>query len=466
MKKAIALFACLLLLGTAASANSGPAYWEQAPSFSMTAIKDSPVTVEQEDLTFDFQSSNQSGDYSPNTKVTAAYRMKNPTPSGLRVQMAFPLIGRLSDLLSSDGVRITADGKDILFQVFIGDKAAGNGASRNYYREDGTLNAKNLSFDQILKSVNDNAAPLQILKDSGKLYRFSIGGRPCRLQVNFEIDPKKTAILCSGLDGFSFDKSGNGKIKLTGSVSDGATPPLEFLAVGDDIRNLTVNAYAEGSDTEKAPGVTPKTETSTQDTGAFIKGILQGNSEFAAKLIPAIERQLDTQISAGQIVVSNSMLYDLCQESHIIVLAYEIPFAANSFSNVSVHYPMGGAMNAQIASKPVYSYGYLLNPAKGWAEFKNLNITILPPKESPFITKSSIPLTRADNGTYSAKLNSLPKNDLTFTIYAKPQIIPDDKPAGKKDDRAMKFLLVLAYAAVIVLMIVFLAKLRKRKLKQ
>lgn len=465
MKKTIALVACLLLLlGTAVSANSGPTYWEQAPSFSMTALKDCPVTVEREDLSFDF-SSNEHFDYSPKAEVTAAYQMKNPTKSALRVQMAFPLIGTLFGLSSTAGVRITADGKNIPFQVFMGDNAAQTGMTHNYYGEDGSLNAKNLSFDQILNSVSENAVPLQKMKDKGKQYRFSSGGKSCSLKVNFEIDPKKTAILCNGFNGFSFDKNGDGKIELRGFLSEGEQTPMNFLVMGDDIKDLTVGAYKSGSDTEKMPDVVPKTDTSSQNTELFIKEMLHNTSQFAEQLLPAVEKQIDAKISAGQTVVDDSIVADLCNENHIIVLAYEIPFAANSVSNVSVRYSMGGAMDEKTASQPVYSYGYLLNPAKGWAKFSNLNIAVTPPKLSPYVIKSSVALTRAGDGTYSAKLSTLPKIDLAFTLYAKPQITPDDKPANKKLTDSTKFLLVLAAGIILVSLISFFIKQRKRKSK-
>lgn len=462
MKKAIALAACLLLLGVAVSANSGPTYWEQAPSFSMTALKDCPVTVEREDLSFDF-SANEHSDFSPKAEVTAAYQMKNPTEAALRVQMAFPLISSLHDLSSATGVRITADGKNIPFQVFVGDESPKTGMTRNYYKDDGTLNAKNLSFDQILNSVSENAAPLQKLKDGGKLYRFSSGGKSCNLKVGFEINPKKTSILCNGFNGFRFDKNGTGKIELIGWQAQGELAPVKFLAVGDEIKNLTVKAYKVGSDTETLPDVIPKTETSSQGTGDFIKEMLRSTSEFAEQILPAVEKQIDAKISGGQTVVDDSIVADLCSENHIIVLAYEIPFAANSASNVSVRYSMGGAMDSSIASQPVYSYGYLLNPAKGWAKFSNLNITVAPPKLSPYVVKSSVALTRGGDGTYSAKLSSLPQSDLAFTLYAKPQITPDDKPVNKSYDSATKFLLVLASAAAIIIITAIFIKLRKRK---
>ena len=68
----------------AASAYSGPEYWESTPAFSVTPLKGSPITVEREDLTFDF-SKNKSFRYSPSADVSAAYRMKNPTGEAVRV---------------------------------------------------------------------------------------------------------------------------------------------------------------------------------------------------------------------------------------------------------------------------------------------------------------------------------------------------------------------------------------------
>lgn len=72
--------------------------------------------------------------------------------------------------------------------------------------------------------------------------------------------------------------------------------PLKFLVVGDDIKNLTVGAYQEGSDTEKLPGVTPKIETSSQGTKAFINEMMQSTSEFAQQYLSVVEKQIDEKL--------------------------------------------------------------------------------------------------------------------------------------------------------------------------
>lgn len=431
MKRGITLLVCLLLLSISVSANSGPAYWEQAPSFSMTALKDCPVTVEREDLTFDFQSGAQRSDYSPKAEVTAAYQMKNPAKAALSVQMAFPLISSLSDLASAAGVRITADEKNVPFRVLLGGTAAEAGMTRNYYREDGTLNGQNLpSFEQILQSIQAAPEANKKLKDAGKLYQFSAMNQiqPCRLLISFEIKPGKTNLISTGFNGYSSDA---GKMELTGWLEPDRQAPLSFLVVGDDIQNLSVKAY--GDNEKELPGVKAEVKASAQEVKPFFESIVKRSEayrafqspEFLTQLYNAAAQHIDGLMAGGQTVIDDSTFYDFYSKNRILILAYEIPFAAGSIAKVSVHYSMSGAMDAKTAAKPVYSYGYLLNPAKGWAGFNNLNISVIPPKESPYVAKSSIPMTRGDSGIYSAKLDSLPKSDLTFTLYAKPQITPD-----------------------------------------
>ena len=129
-KQLFALLLCALLAVPAvpASANSGPAYWQNSPGLSLTPLQGSPVAVEREDLSFDFTASipedhtaGSRTSYSPQAMVTAAYAMKNTSAKAVSVTMAFPLIASLSELAGLHGVSVTAGGKKVPFNIAIGE---------------------------------------------------------------------------------------------------------------------------------------------------------------------------------------------------------------------------------------------------------------------------------------------------------------------------------------------------------
>ena len=61
-------------------------------------------------------------------------------------------------------------------------------------------------------------------------------------------------------------------------------------------------------------------------------------------------------------------------------------------------------------------FTYLLSPARHWAEFGSLDITIRTPEPVPYIVRSSLPLREAEERCYTAHFDSLPDGELTFTL--------------------------------------------------
>jgi hypothetical protein len=107
-------------------------------------------------------------------------------------------------------------------------------------------------------------------------------------------------------------------------------------------------------------------------------------------------------------------------------------------------------------AKPLYSFDYILNPSKSWRDFKNLNIEIIPPKEAPYIVKSSVDLVRGKNKAYTAALPTLPEEDLSFSLYADKKITRRDKTAGILQDR-FGYFTTLVIGAIIPLIGIIIA---------
>lgn len=446
MKKARAALLCAVLpflFPAAVSANSGPVRWNGPPSYSVSPLGDCPVTVEREELSFDF-SAGIKADWSPGALVTASYTMKNPTSGPLSVQMAFPMIAGLSDLPRMEGVRITADGGDLPYRISVGEAQSMGADSREYFSGDGELVETALpAFDEILKGVSEGPAAPGRLSGEGTLYRFSCAQNNL-LKVRLSARGESAAILTTGIDGYS--RSGSDLLLEGRAEPDGGMAVLVF----GDVSGPDAKAYTE--DGEKESGAAVRTGESKQDAASFLREKLKQSEayraypseEFLAALTGAAVLAAEGSAENG-VAFGDGELYDFLAQNRILVLTYEVQFPANGARRVSVQYPTSGAMNAEQTASPVYTYGYLLSPAKNWAAFRDLTVRIVPPKEAPFVVKSSIPLSGAAGGAYEAKLASLPEKDLTFSLYESAALSPKGG-AGT----AWKILAVLAAAAALI----------------
>ena len=457
-RAALLCAALTALTPVGASANSGPVRMQASPSFAVTPLADCPVTVTGEDLSFDFSSQERSN-YSPLAKVTARYGMKNPSSGALNVQMAFPMIASLSDLSRMQGIRIQSDGKDLPFRFSIGAAQSDDSLPRAYFSDDGTLNASALpAFEEILKGVSSPSGPPEALIGVGTLYRFSCA-ETARLKINLRQQGKSAGILTTGVNGYSQTGSG---VELDGLCEPEAG--MSVLTVGD-ISGPDVKAYTESGEKELDAAV--QVTSAKQDADSFLREKLKQTQvyqaypteEFLSELTAAALRAAGDVAEKG-VAFGDGEMYDFLAKQRVLLLTYEVPFPAGGARQVSVQYPMSGEMNAEKTAKPVYSYGYLLNPAKNWAGFRNLAIRIVPPKEAPNLVRSSLPMTRSQDGSYTTELDSLPGGDLTFSLYASEKLTP--KTWDSRSGRRALFRIFLL-AAVCFLLLFYFRFFRKRK---
>ena len=69
-----------------------------------------------------------------------------------------------------------------------------------------------------------------------------------------------------------------------------------------------------------------------------------------------------------------------------------------------------------IITQSEYTFQYFLSPAKHWADFKDLTITIHAPMAAPFLIDSSLDFHLRGFNTYTAHYDTLPDGNLTFTL--------------------------------------------------
>ena len=140
---------------------------------------------------------------------------------------------------------------------------------------------------------------------------------------------------------------------------------------------------------------------------------------------------------------------------YIYVLGEDIDFSISGYTE--------GTMDLRNTKEPLYTYDYILNPAKNWKDFKDLNIKIIPPEKAPYVVESTIELNKDDN-IYTAFLENLPEDDFKFTFYYKEKVDFWDKLAGRFDRSIGYIMLFVPFIIGFILIIVLLYKLIKKKI--
>jgi hypothetical protein len=447
---------------TVVFANSGPIYWKGYPSSDIMLIKENcPITVKNENLVFDF-SDDESG-HTISGKATATYEMVNPTDELLSVQMAFPFVGRVDDL-SPDDITIMADSNPVPYDLFIGDTVDSYGAS---------IEDREPSFDfkDIVNTITDGPYKAENFteKELGKLYMIEVKpttDQRINFAVDFNFDFAKTKVLTHGFNRYERNDK---KVRIAAWCYEPEV--LEIYVLGEDI-DLKINAYTDGELSKKTDLFTHQISTKEVELKPYLieyvknNNYRETNNMFSdTQLYNLYAKALDRQFASGY-----SSEHDLLEQGNyqrILTLVYTVEFPANSEKEVSVSYRTYGTMDRRETSDPLYSFDYILNPAKNWGDFKNLNIEIIAPQKAAHIVKSSTQFTKRENNTYKATLAKLPEDDLSFTLYAHEKITLLDKIQGKlwRSFGYFTLLVVDAIAFLIIGIIIVMLVLRRKKNK-
>ena len=111
-------------------------------------------------------------------------------------------------------------------------------------------------------------------------------------------------------------------------------------------------------------------------------------------------------------------------------LTYTVEFPAWGTREVAVAYLSSSYGLREGTTYWTQEFTYLLSPARHWAEFGSLDITIRTPEPAPYIVRSSLPLREAEERCYTAHFDSLPDGELTFTLYPRHP----GRPASRRAD--------------------------------
>lgn len=455
MKRVVKLIVVGLVIfsGALTFANSGPTYMSGLPSSGLLAVdKDTPIEVKGENLTFDF--SDNEDYYAPLGNVTAEYKMVNPTSEDLLVQMAFPYIGTLGTI-SSDNIKISSDNEKLSYDIYLGNTIRSS-------RPDET-EIEYFEFEEVIGSISNDIYKAEKFSadEIGKLYSIEINATSdtdINIALEFEYNYENTNIFTEGFNGFFRD---GGKTRLTTWIKEQKI--VYIYVLGEDI-DFSISGYTDGALTEKTDSFTYTiSETQEEVKTYFLETIRNSYNDIIPdiQLYNVFAKVVDFEFTnnLGFSSVDNGMSY----VDRMIVLVYNVEFPKNSEKTVSVSYKTEGTMDLRNTKEPLYTYDYILNPAKNWKDFKDLNIKIIPPEKAPYVVESTIELNKDDN-IYTAFLENLPEDDFKFTFYYKEKVDFWDKLAGRFDRSIGYIMLFTPFILGFILIIVLLYKLIKKKI--
>ena len=424
MRRFMTLFMALLLptvLITPASANSAQTHWSGVDSAGAIVWEEhSPVVVEKEVLTFDIQEfpENHYSDLDSylaySGKVTAEYTFYNPADYAVTAKLLFPFgcepayaaneyYGR--DVEKYD---ILLDGKPIEktmrhtlssgFDQF--DLETDLALLHDEYVEDAfytldlpvfkyvfmpggvdteTYGAADAGFDM----VRDDPERRIYFVDQNGLHTQDDGD----LRVHTGVDNGE--VITVYVIGKDYDAFPQWKFYQDGGVEDGeeigGTMRLESREE-QTFRDLAMSKWDEGS------GV------SEVDWYNAVVAMLTGSSDATGSNLHLWE--------FGSFDLSTYLMR---------WYAYEITLEPGQRTVNTVTAPIYPDINGRY-TPPIYTYTYLLSPARTWAEFGTLDIVV----NTPFFLMedgTTVALEETDFG-YTAHLDGLPEGELTFTLCA------------------------------------------------
>jgi len=481
----LVLAAVLLLQTVPASRNAGPTRWEGYPSSSVLAVEPgTPIRVDSERLVFDFSVNDDpvtKKDYDVGWviggRVTASYDMANPTDRMQRVQMAFPFIGSLASL-STQNIEVYAGEKAVPFGIYPGRAVE---SDHDYYGNDGSAGKVVFDFDAILADISDDAFVSRHFTKSeqGTLYTVTVtpaSDQPVYFALDYEKDAAKTNVIATGFSGHEWRAE-----NVRNSKWCYGTETFELFVLGEPI-DIRDSAFLDGEQTKQTDAYSMEVETDHMSVYAYIverlaKSMLAGRDQEQAagalklsdmQMYNVYAREIDRRFAASDGFASNFDLSDAWHVDRILTLLYSVDFPADSTQRVSVSYKAFGSMNMRETSRPMYSFDYIFNPANRWHSFKDLTISVIPPKIAPFLIKSNAAFDREEDGTYTAYFESLPDEDLTFTLYERADISVIEKVKGalfREFGYLYPFILIMGAAiiAFLALVIAIVHRVRKKR---
>lgn len=439
--------------------NSGPVTWYQYPGISMITIdEDTPVSVLKEDLHFDFSEEKQS-DFSLVGKVSAQYRMKNTGDESTVSRMVFPFIKNLWSR-EDDQIEVLLDGSPISYKIYYGENVMQTSV------EDGFQ--ETVELRDILNSVTaEKYIPQNFdYEEKGILYRIHLEKgveEYMHVDASFTLLENDSRIFAKGNNSYGYDNETNEFV--IGTWLDNEKLYMDIYSLDEEME-IDVRGYENGtSDAEEVTDFTYEIEEIEMDIVTYYHDFLASDElMYSSVFIPEdknIYYEVLDQALERERFVTEDHISSLLSSPRYVLIAYEVPFEAMEEKTVEVRYKTLGSMDRRETVEPTYTYEYFLHPAKYWKDFHDLTIKITPSKSYPYVLESNLELRKEDDGSYVGTFETLPEEDLRFTLYDKEEITTMEKIKGTVA-RNYYLLIFAGFALLSILVFVMLGLVIRR----
>lgn len=402
MKRAIIYFVALVYLIFIStgyvSANAGPVYFPGTNAFEIYSKLNSLISVESEDLLFDFRN----GD----GKAQVKYVLKNNSNDKVKEEIMFPFqqkLGVYNFRDSNDEYKILFGNKEVNFEIILGDTVD---------------SIESGEFSDMLKSVIKDDYQYKRLKNVKylELKKFKVKN-DSRKRLEFYLFVPKDIIFVEQkvFDRFYLSDKG---VEFTSDLSTDKKEKELILIVAKSEKNKDIVAKIRSRETKQDLNIDFEEETKEILLEEYVKNHIDDKSinVFIRKYL-----QKNQLVNLSKKIIDNyrleeSNLSSELQKYRIMFLKCEIELEANEEKELIINYPVVPERHRVGGSSYKNAINYYLNPAKNWKSFKDLKITIIPDNNNKYLLNSSLKFTY-NNGKYHYISNVLPEKDLYFEMY-------------------------------------------------
>lgn len=409
-----------------ANANSAQTYWKGVSATgAMITDETCPIVVENELLTFDLQEYPkeyyyEKEDYLAYTgKVTAEYAFYNPADYAVQTRLAFPF-GKIPyygvEDCDSFGNYIAVDTQKYAVSVN-GEKI------QSTIRHTLSDSYSNFSVETDLPKLLDGFVEHEFYRLDTPVYHVVYEPKTLGAVTNYGAEtaafvwkdlPDIKLVLGDGLRGSQVVGNGH-QFKFTASIGE----PIHLYFVGGMPTQLPEWRIYENAACEEDIGgeVVRKMQKEAEPT-TFQQFVMQAYDEDFGVLehdwYNAVVANLDNNQH-----FSNCENVTSCTSKDLNIVdrllrwhEYELSFAPKERITNTVTAPMYPDIDTGY-STPVYTYTYLLSPAKTWKQFGNLDIVVNTPYY--IIDSEGFAFVKGEKG-YTLSLDGLPDGELTFAL--------------------------------------------------
>ena len=471
MKKLLSLTLSTLLVLTpmTAFANSAQTQFQGvSPTGTMITGEQSPILVEKETLTFELQEFPleyyaEEAEYLAYTgKVTAEYTFHNPADYDVTAKLAFPF-GQAPDYGYAFAA-VDAEKYDVLL-----DGAPIERTVRHtlFYRGEEFALEKDLP--NLIDGYMEDAFwkfDLPVTKYTWEISGIDEEFDAARLGFWWDGDPAERKLMLMNQSGGNHSED---KIAVTRWVENG--DKIVLYVFGKPLEENLEWFSENGS--EDTPFVYTLTFLG-EETGTYEDYVFAEWEDTSTVLrhdwYNAMTQCLKKSEWDFGILGSFEFNGNLRADDLLRWYEYEISIPAGGTVVNMVTAPMYPDANVRY-EPPIYTYNYLLSPAKTWADFGNLDIIVNTPY---YMTESGgdFSFEKTETG-YQTSLDGLPEGELTFTLSADAE----PKASGGMKDFFMigiavvgtlvygglQVLKVICIAVIIVIAVFVWRKRKKRK---